>query len=132
MKNSKYTPLLESLLLVIIVFVLHESCIYVKYDSIFTDRFKYSTPLLYLFFYSCSLIILFILIKMKEKNIDSVGQTFLLVTSIKMGLAYILLHPILKETSELITPEKSNFFLIFAEFLTIETVVTIRMLNKKQ
>jgi hypothetical protein len=132
MKNSKYTPLLESLLLVIIVFVLHESFIYVKYDSIITDRFRYATPLLYLFFYSCSLIILFILIKMKEKNIDSVGQTFLLVTSIKMGLAYILLHPILQETSELITPEKSNFFLIFAEFLTIETVVTIRMLNKKQ
>lgn len=132
MKHSKYLPLLESLLLVIIVFVVHQSYINVKYDSIFTDRFRYSIPLLFLFFYTCSLIILFILIKIKEKNIDSVGQTFLLVTSIKMGLAYILLHPILQETSELITPEKSNFFLIFAEFLTIETVVTIRMLNKKQ
>jgi hypothetical protein len=69
---------------------------------------------------------------MKEKNIDSVGQTFLLVTSIKMALAYVLLHPILQNTSKLITPEKSNFFLIFAVFLTIETLVTIRMLNKKQ
>ena len=132
MKHSKYLPLLESLLLVIIVFVVHQSYINVKYDPIFTNRFRYSIPLLFLFFYTCSLIILFILIKIKEKNIDSVGQTFLLVTSIKMGLAYILLHPILQETSELITPEKSNFFLIFAEFLTIETVVTIRMLNKKQ
>jgi len=132
MKRSKFQPLFEAVFLVIIAFLFHELFIYFKYNSIITSNFRYSTPTLFLFFFTCSVIILLILIKMKKKNIDSVGQTFLLVTIIKMGLAYILLHPILKETSELITPEKSNFFLIFAEFLTIETVVTIRMLNKKQ
>jgi hypothetical protein len=69
---------------------------------------------------------------MKEKNIDSVGQTFLLLTSIKMVVAYVLLHPILQSTNQLLTAEKVNFFITFALFLTIETVVTIRILNKKQ
>jgi hypothetical protein len=69
---------------------------------------------------------------MKEKNIDSVGQTFLLLTSIKMIIAFILLHPILQSTNQLMTPEKMNFFFTFAVFLAIETIVTIRILNKNQ
>lgn len=132
MKSSKYKPIFEASVLALFAFLTHELYNYFFSNALINSTFRYSTPFLYLFYYSCSIVILLILIKMKEKNIDSVGQTFLLVTSIKMALGYVLLHPILQNTSKLITPEKANFFLIFAVFLTIETLVTIRMLNKKQ
>ena len=130
--NNKYKPVLEVFFLSVIAFFIHELFFLFTDKASIKDEFMYSVPVLYLFFLVCSVIILFILIRMKEKNIDSVGQTFLLLTSIKMVIAYILLHPILQSTNKLLTPEKINFFIIFAIFLTIETVVTIRILNKKQ
>jgi hypothetical protein len=86
----------------------------------------------YGFFFVCSVVILFILIKVKDKNIDNVGYTFLLVTFIKMGISYAVLSPILHSGNPNIQIEKLNFFVIFALFLTIETIVTARILNKKQ
>ena len=67
---------------------------------------------------------------MKAKNIDSVGNTFMLLTCVKMVLAYVLLHPILESVNANVASEKTNFFVIFAVFLTIETAVSIRLLNK--
>ena len=49
-----------------------------------------------------------------------------------MVISYVFLYPILQSTNQLMTPEKINFFITFAVFLTIETVVTIRILNKNQ
>jgi hypothetical protein len=54
------------------------------------------------------------------------------LTFIKMGISYILLNPILNSSSQFLKVEKINFFITFALFLTIETVVTIRILNNKQ
>lgn len=130
--NNKYEPVLEVFFLSVIAFFIHELFFFFTDKTSIKDEFMYSVPVLYLFFLVCSVIILFILIRRKEKNIDSVGQTFLLLTSIKMVIAYILLHPILQSTNKLLTPEKINFFITFAIFLTIETAVTIRILNKKQ
>jgi hypothetical protein len=93
--------------------------------------FHYSLSTLYLFFFICSVLILLVLIKVKKNNIDSVGLTFLLLTTIKMVLAYVLLHPILQGPNELVASEKINFYSVFALFLIIETIVTIRILNKK-
>lgn len=130
--NNKYKPVLEVFFLSVIAFFIHELFFFFTDKASIKNEFMYSVPVLYLFFLVCSVIILFMLIRRKEKNIDSVGQTFLLLTSLKMVIAYILLHPILQSTNKLLTPEKINFFIIFAIFLTIETVVTIRILNKKQ
>ena len=130
--NNKYKPVLEVFFLSVIAFLIHELFFFLTDKANITAGFMYSVPVLYLFFLVCSVIILLILIRMKEKNIDSVGQTFLLLTSIKMVVAYILLHPILQSTNQLLTPEKTNFFITFAIFLTIETIVTIRILNKNQ
>jgi hypothetical protein len=129
---NKYKPVLEVLILSLIAFVLHKTILFFTVSTLIEQGFRYSLPILYLFFVMCSLLIVLVLIKMKEKNIDSVGQTFLLLTSIKMVVAYVLLHPILQSTNQLLTAEKVNFFITFALFLTIETVVTIRILNKKQ
>lgn len=129
---TKYKPVLEVVFLAIMAFFLHKLFFFVTDRTTTANGFMYSICFLYLFFLACSIIILLILIKMREKNIDSVGQTFLLLTSIKMIVAYFLLHPILQSTTKLLTIEKINFFVTFAIFLTIETVVTIRILNKKQ
>jgi hypothetical protein len=130
--SNKYKPVLEVFFLSLVAFLIHKLFFFFIDKGNSTSGFRYSIPVLYLFFLVCSVIILLILIKIKEKNIDSVGQTFLLLTCIKMVVAYILLHPILQSTNQLMTPEKTNFFITFAMFLTIETVVTIRILNKNQ
>ena len=50
-----------------------------------------------------------------------------------MGIAYVFLTKLLIDNASRYLPkEKINFFIIFAIFLTIETVVTIRILNKNQ
>jgi hypothetical protein len=49
-----------------------------------------------------------------------------------MAIAYAFLTPILNTEVQNGTFEKSNFFVVFALFLAIETMVTIRILNNKQ
>ncbi|MFN8273768.1 MAG: hypothetical protein U0X58_02690 [Flavobacteriaceae bacterium] len=49
-----------------------------------------------------------------------------------MGIAYFFLKPILTFDLPKTAVEKTNFFLVFIYFLIVETVVTIRILNKKQ
>jgi hypothetical protein len=48
-----------------------------------------------------------------------------------MAVSYFIVRPILNSPLEN-TIEKANFFFIFILFLTIETLITIRLLNKKQ
>ena len=131
MIQSKYKPIIEVFFLSIIAFLLHKTILFLLGNQINETDFHYSLLTLYLFFLICSSGIVFILIKVMKKNIDIVGQTFLLLTSIKMVVAYILLHPILQESNKLVASEKINFYTVFALFLAIETIVTIRILNKK-
>lgn len=92
----------------------------------------YSILQLYLIFTICSFVILGILLIVRKKNLDNVGYTFLLLTSVKMGAAYFLLRPILRTVTQGFSFEKTNFFIIFIYFLAIETLLTIRILNNKQ
>jgi hypothetical protein len=48
-----------------------------------------------------------------------------------MVVSFFIVRPILNSTTEN-TIEKANFFFIFILFLAIETLITIRLLNKKQ
>ena len=131
MIQSKYKPIFEVFFLSIIAFLLHKTILFLLGNQINETDFHYSLSTLYLFFFICSVLILLVLIKVKKNNIDSVGLTFLLLTTIKMVLAYVLLHPILQGPNELVASEKINFYSVFALFLIIETSVTIRILNKK-
>ena len=63
---------------------------------------------------------------------DNVGMSFLLATSIKMILCFIILRPLLKVSNEINALDKKNFFVTFILFLIIETMLTIRILGKKQ
>lgn len=104
---------------------------YIPELEIKKQHFIYSIPVVYLFFFIFSLLILGILIKISEKNVGQVGFAFLLLTSIKMAASYFVARPILDKSAEFPT-EKINFFAVFVLFLAIEAYFTARLLNNKQ
>lgn len=132
MHIKKYRSILEILVASVVAFVFHKLYFVLFNLQDFEDNFQHPLIVLYSFFLIFSIVIVLILLRVKFKNIDSVGNTFLLLTFIKMGIAYVLLLPILNSSFRFIKVEKLNFFIIFAIFLTIETIVTIRILNNKQ
>lgn len=132
MNLKKFQPILEVLILSSVVYLIHKLVFFLNNDNPKLQGFNFSIETIYEFFFTCSVIIVFILIIVKEKNIDNVGYTFLLVTCVKMAVSYAVLSPILQSRNTNVSIEKLNFFLIFALFLTIETIVTARILNNKQ
>lgn len=127
---KKYNPIRNLLLISLIAFAGHK--LLFNYFKINEDALYYTLELLYLFFLSLSVIIFFVLIKMKDKNFDNIGMTFMLVTSAKMLFCYLLLKPILRLKTTNLAIDKINFFCIFVIFLAIETILTVRILNEKQ
>lgn len=132
MNFKKYQPILEILFLSVVVYLIHKLVFFLNDNNPKFQHFHFPIEVVYGFFFICSTLILLILIKVKSKNIDNVGYTFLLVTFIKMAISYIILSPILHSGNPNMRIEKMNFFIIFVLFLTIETIVTARILNKKQ
>lgn len=129
MNVKKFGPILEIALFAATALLLH-----LLFFNFFAKgrevNFRYSLSELYGFFCTASVIIVFILVIVKSRNIESVGNTFMLLTCAKMALAYLLLYPVLNAVHKEVAFEKANFFIVFAIFLTLETVVTIRMINK--
>ena len=132
MNLKKFQPILEVLILSSVVYLIHKLVFFLNNDNPKLQGFNFSIETIYEFFFICSVIIVFILIIVKEKNIDNVGYTFLLITCVKMAVSYAVLSPILQSRNTNVSIEKLNFFLVFALFLTIETIVTARILNNKQ
>lgn len=91
--------------------------------------FEFSLEKLYLLFSLMTIIIILILIQVKQKDLDNVGMTFLLVTSIKMIICYVIGRPVIIQTNAEHTLEKWSFFTMFIVFLLIETLFTIYLLN---
>ena len=132
MNLLKFKPIIEVAVISIIAICIHK-LLFILFVKPEIENSFYFTPLqLFTFFVLSSFIVVLILIIVKENNIDNVGYTFLLLTFIKMGIAYIFLTKIIENASFNLPKEKINFFITFAVFLTIETTVTIRILNKKQ
>jgi len=132
MTLKKYQPILEVIFLSILVYLAHKLVFFFNENNPKFQSFHFPIEVVYGFFFICSLLIIRILIKVKEINIDNVGYTFLLVTCIKMAISYAVLSPILHSGNSNLKTEKIDFFIIFALFLTIETIVTVRILNNKQ
>ena len=132
MNFKKFQPILEILFLSILVYLVHKLFFFLNENNPKFQNFHFPIEVVYGFFFLCSILILLILIKVKDNNIDNVGYTFLLVTCIKIGISFALLSPILHSKNSNAAIEKVNFFIIFALFLTIETIVTVRILNNKQ
>lgn len=94
-----------------------------------TESFYYSIPQLYSLFFILALLVLGVVQKTAKKNFDSTGMVFMIASSIKMGIAYFLVRPILHVQPNKI--EKINFFAVFVLFLLLETLFTAKILNKK-
>ena len=131
MNLKKYQPIVEILFLSISVYLVHKLFFFLNKNNPKFQNFHFPIEIVYGFFFICSVLILLILIKVKTKNMDNVGYTFLLVTCIKMAVSYAVLYPVLHSGNPNVGIEKVNFFVIFALFLTIETIVTVRILNNK-
>jgi hypothetical protein len=128
--NNKFRPLLEATALVVIAFGFHYLLLHFAWSPRRLLSWQYDLMTIYGFFYVCSVAIVLVLIRMKQKNIDSVGNTFMLLTCIKAAVSYVLLHPILQSKHNDVAFEKANFFAAFAIFLAIETIVSVRLLQK--
>ena len=130
MNLKNYKPLLSLALLIIVVYILHKIIFYSF--NVNDLAFHYSLEELYLIFSVLSLIVLGVLLKVKQQSFDNVGMSFLLSTSVKMVVCYLILRPVLQAEGENSSIEKRNFFAIFILFLAMETILTIRILNKNQ
>lgn len=96
------------------------------------DTFTYSLLSLYLLFGVFSIGVLVTVFQVRKRNFDSVGMSFLIVTTLKLMVCSLFLRPILKSISITAPIEKINFFVLFIVFLAIETSITILILNEKQ
>jgi hypothetical protein len=71
-------------------------------------------------------------LKITTKNFDSIGMMFMMGTLIQMFFSYLVLRPILSDKIHNVSVEKTNFFITFILFLLFETLLTVRLLNKKR
>ena len=132
MSLKKFRPLITVFTTAIVGIIIHKTLFYFMVPKVYEKSFIYSIPLLYAFFAIISAIIVFILIKVNYKKSNLVGFVFLVLTTLKMGIVYLFLRPILNFNLPKTPTEKINFLVIFIYFLAIETIVTIRILNNKQ
>jgi hypothetical protein len=131
-KIKEYKPILEILIASSCFFLVHKlAFFFLDYFTIETN-FQYSLFQVYLFFTICSLSIILILIQVKKRDINNVGNSFILLTLIKIGIAFLFSNPIVSTNYKFKEIERMDFFIVFAVFLAIESAVTIRILNNKQ
>lgn len=94
-------------------------------------NYNFTLESIYLFFTISLISILITSHIIHQKNKDIVGMVYLLTTGIKLVLSYILFKSAIDSSNEN-NQERINIFIVFILFLIIETVSTIRLLNKKQ
>jgi hypothetical protein len=126
---QRFRPVFELLVMAATAFAVHFFLVNWKWE-IESIYFRYSVAMLYGIFFTFSLLITLFLIYIKQKNLNSVGNVFMLLTCLQAGFAFMLLHPILSDPHPYVASEKAHFYAVFAVFLTIETIVSVRMLNK--
>lgn len=131
MRVKEFIPVLFVVLFAAVAWFVHYLLLLAAGKEDISEAFYHPIHSTYTFFAVCSAVIVSILIIVRRKSIDNVGQVFLLLTCIKMGIAYWFLYPALQQQQEIVGFEKINFFIVFALFLTLETVLTIRVLNKR-
>jgi hypothetical protein len=113
----------------IVLLVIHTFAL--DFFEVETKTFYYNLWQQYLFFVIGSILVIAICIKTKQKNLDQVGMVFMAATVVKMMISFAVAVPIINQTSGIFKLQKFNFFMIFCAFLAVETIVVIRILNRK-
>ncbi|OXA69221.1 DUF6168 family protein [Flavobacterium aquatile] len=131
MKLQIFKTVILTLLIAVVLFFGNKLILQTESFSQNFEVFSYSLETIYALFCAFSVIILITLMIVNSRNKDIVGMTFLLITSIKAGVLFFIFSDIIGSSNKN-TVERINFFVVFILFLTIETLITIRLLNKKQ
>ena len=131
MNLRNFRPILYLLFFSVIVFLIHSVAFsYLGYAEV-SKKWHNTLSETYGFFTICSVLIVAAFLFVKQKDIDNAGNSFVLLTLLKMGVAFGWFYELLTASNP-DNSEKINFFIVFAVFLTIETVISIRILNNKQ
>ena len=130
LKNFK--PLFYLSIIFVGLYFIHLSIFNIFELNLKSDIFNYSLEQLYIGFSIASIVIIAILIIIKQKNIDLVGNVFLLLTCIKMVAVFLFIRTSLNNPVFNHSIEKWNYFTLFFIYLIIETITTIFILNKKK
>ena len=120
----------ELFFLAISLYIIHRLVFLLPSLNTAEDSFYFSITYLYVLFFIFSKTILFIVKKVSEVSFDNTGMVFMIAAFVKTGVVYFIIKPILDSQNNQI--EKLNVFFIFICFLLIETLITVRILNKKQ
>jgi hypothetical protein len=131
MKLQIFKTLIATLSLAIVFFFINRIILQSDFYHSNFDLFSTSLEIIYFILTLFSVIILTTSIVVNSKNKDIVGMTFMLMTTVKVGVLYFIFRKIVSSSNEN-SVERINFFIVFILFLAIETLITIRLLNKKQ
>ena len=129
---KKFIPLFYLSIIFIGLYFLHLSIFNIFELNLKSDVFNYSLEQLHIGFSIASISIISILIIIKQKNIDLVGNVFLLLTCLKMVAVFLFIRTSLNNPVFNHSIEKWNYFTMFFVYLIIETITTIFILNKKE
>jgi hypothetical protein len=126
MKNYNFKLLLLQLFICALVYT---SSSILKQKNIFQNQFSLEKVFL---FFTVSMVLISIVSQIVyTKNKDIVGLVFMSTTSIKVIFTYLVFKSVIS-TDNQNTTDRIYFFCIFLFYLTLETISTIRLLNKKQ
>lgn len=129
--TKKYTPILRVILSTIVLYAVHKSVIaFADWNKIF-DEFHYALEKLYIVFGLASLLIVFILIKVKQRNFDQVGMAFMVLITVKMSSFYFVFRPVISNRGDETRWERINFIILFMVFLILETLISAQILKSK-
>ena len=129
---KKLKPLLFLSLGIFGFYATHKTVFYLLDIKLNLSFFNFSLEELYLIFSTASFLVTTTSIIIKQKNIDLVGNVFMLVTCIKMIICFLIIRPFSKNPEFVNSLEKYNYLVMFLIFLILETTITVGILNKKE
>lgn len=131
MKNQVIKTVITAIFLVVLFFFGNKIFLEKTHFASNYEQYQFSLEFIYFIFFLFSTLILITLLIINQRNKDIVGMTFMLTTTLKIIICYIIFSKIITSDNQN-TIERINFFVVFVLFLAIETLITMRLLNKKQ
>lgn len=126
-----YLPFLTKFLSFFAVVILLDWLILDNFFHLEKNNFILDLRIVYALLFGSSFLIVSIIFIVSKRNFDIVGYVFLVLTTVKMAITFLLGKPLLSQ-NEFFAIEKNHFITLFFVFLIIETLLTILLLNKKQ
>lgn len=128
---KKLKPIGLLFVAIAICYLIHKTIFFFLNLKLNLEIFNFSLEELYLLFSTLALLITATSIIVKQKNIDLVGNVFMLITSIKMISCFLLIRTYVSNINFKHSLEKWNYLFLFLLFLVIETAISVQILNKK-